>query len=107
MFVTSVRVASFRQKGDVFGVRRVGICYAGTGRVGLARSLQGNLLNGERKREPKETKELTQGDKFPACRCWQSKKFPMCDGSHATYNKETGDSVGPLVVTVKAGGAGS
>lgn len=32
------------------------------------------------------------------CRCWKSKTFPYCDGSHAKHNKETGDNVGPLIV---------
>jgi len=32
------------------------------------------------------------------CRCWKSKKFPYCDGTHAKHNKETGDNVGPLIV---------
>lgn len=32
------------------------------------------------------------------CRCWRSKTFPLCDGSHAKHNTETGDNVGPLVV---------
>lgn len=32
------------------------------------------------------------------CRCWRSKTFPMCDGSHAAFNKETGDNTGPLVI---------
>mmetsp|Transcript_13193 Transcript_13193/g.34374 ORF Transcript_13193/g.34374 Transcript_13193/m.34374 type:complete len:104 (-) Transcript_13193:391-702(-) len=31
------------------------------------------------------------------CRCWRSKTFPMCDGTHAQFNKETGDNTGPLV----------
>ncbi|UJR11448.1 hypothetical protein I4U23_015627 [Adineta vaga] len=35
------------------------------------------------------------------CRCWKSKKFPFCDGSHNAWNKETGDNVGPLVITKK------
>ncbi|CAF5091933.1 unnamed protein product, partial [Rotaria magnacalcarata] len=35
------------------------------------------------------------------CRCWKSKKFPLCDGSHNAWNKETGDNVGPLVLTKK------
>ncbi|KAL4423585.1 hypothetical protein ABPG77_004625 [Micractinium sp. CCAP 211/92] len=32
------------------------------------------------------------------CRCWRSKKFPLCDGSHVAHNKDTGDNVGPLLV---------
>ncbi|KAG5177172.1 CDGSH iron sulfur domain-containing protein 1 [Tribonema minus] len=32
------------------------------------------------------------------CRCWKSKNFPYCDGSHATHNRETGDNVGPLII---------
>lgn len=38
------------------------------------------------------------GDKTVYCRCWKSKKFPLCDGSHNSHNKETGDNVGPLVL---------
>ncbi|XAR66176.1 hypothetical protein NMG60_11012298 [Bertholletia excelsa] len=32
------------------------------------------------------------------CRCWRSKTFPLCDGSHVKHNKETGDNVGPLLL---------
>ncbi|VDN98131.1 unnamed protein product [Rodentolepis nana] len=35
------------------------------------------------------------------CRCWKSKKFPYCDGAHNSYNKETGDNIGPLVIEAK------
>merc|ERR1712121_165745 len=36
------------------------------------------------------------GDKIAFCRCWRSKKFPLCDGAHAAHNKKTGDNVGPI-----------
>eukprot|EP00243_Klebsormidium_subtile_P004764 TRINITY_DN18912_c0_g1_i1.p1 TRINITY_DN18912_c0_g1~~TRINITY_DN18912_c0_g1_i1.p1 ORF type:complete len:117 (-),score=11.55 TRINITY_DN18912_c0_g1_i1:150-500(-) len=32
------------------------------------------------------------------CRCWRSATFPLCNGSHVKWNKETGDNVGPLLV---------
>ncbi|KAH3861126.1 CDGSH iron-sulfur domain-containing protein 2 homolog B-like [Dreissena polymorpha] len=38
------------------------------------------------------------GDKVSYCRCWRSKKFPICDGSHNKHNEDTGDNVGPLVL---------
>lgn len=38
------------------------------------------------------------GNKAVFCRCWRSKKFPYCDGSHASHNKECGDNIGPLIV---------
>ncbi|KAK7491877.1 hypothetical protein BaRGS_00016896 [Batillaria attramentaria] len=41
------------------------------------------------------------GDKISYCRCWRSKKFPLCDGSHNKHNEETGDNVGPLVLQRK------
>merc|ERR1719337_24686 len=38
------------------------------------------------------------GDKGVFCRCWKSKKFPYCDGSHNKHNQVTGDNVGPLII---------
>ncbi|KAL1492174.1 hypothetical protein ABEB36_012660 [Hypothenemus hampei] len=38
------------------------------------------------------------GEKAAFCRCWKSKNWPYCDGSHATHNKETGDNLGPVIV---------
>ncbi|KAF6018790.1 hypothetical protein EB796_022893 [Bugula neritina] len=37
-------------------------------------------------------------DKVSYCRCWRSKKFPLCDGSHNKHNEDTGDNAGPLVI---------
>ncbi|KAI6174672.1 ZnF-CDGSH domain-containing protein [Aphelenchoides bicaudatus] len=39
------------------------------------------------------------GEKKAYCRCWKSSKFPYCDGSHNNHNKQTGDNVGPLIVS--------
>ena len=51
----------------------------------------------------KHVQEMTKdGEKIAICRCWQSKKFPLCDGAHAKLNlgKKEG-KVGPFVVSVK------
>ncbi|RWS24530.1 CDGSH iron sulfur domain-containing protein-like protein, partial [Leptotrombidium deliense] len=45
------------------------------------------------------TFDIEELDKKTAyCRCWRSKKFPYCDGTHAKHNEETGDNVGPLIL---------
>jgi len=43
------------------------------------------------------------GEKTAFCRCWRSKQWPFCDGSHNAHNKTCGDNVGPVVLkrTVK------
>lgn len=46
------------------------------------------------------TINLKPGEKFVACRCWQSAKFPACDGAHSAHNKRTGDNLGPVIITV-------
>jgi len=38
------------------------------------------------------------GDKTCYCRCWKSKNFPLCDGSHNKHNEDNNDNTGPLVV---------
>ncbi|XP_023338709.1 omega-amidase NIT2 [Eurytemora carolleeae] len=38
------------------------------------------------------------GKRTVYCRCWQSAKFPLCDGSHGKYNKGCGDNLGPLII---------
>ncbi|XP_055385161.1 CDGSH iron-sulfur domain-containing protein 2 homolog [Condylostylus longicornis] len=40
-------------------------------------------------------------EKAAFCRCWKTKNWPYCDGSHTEHNKNTGDNVGPLVVKRK------
>ncbi len=41
--------------------------------------------------------EVAAGKTAWICRCWQSEKFPYCDGSHRKIN--AGDNVGPIGVT--------
>merc|ERR1719245_636132 len=44
------------------------------------------------------TKDIEDLGKVVLCRCWKSKKFPYCDGSHNEHNKKTGDNVGPIII---------
>ncbi|EDS36231.1 zinc finger CDGSH domain-containing protein 1 [Culex quinquefasciatus] len=41
------------------------------------------------------------GEKAAFCRCWKSKNWPYCDGSHGPHNKECQDNLGPVVVQRK------
>lgn len=70
-----------------------------------SRSAEGKINNKITPEVPKVvTKEdLKAGDKKVYCRCWLSGTFPLCDGTHAKHNEETGDNVGPLIVGVKKG----
>lgn len=45
---------------------------------------------------------INSGEKAVICRCWESTKFPYCDGAHVQHNKATGDNVGPAIVTAVA-----
>jgi len=38
------------------------------------------------------------GNRTVFCRCWQSSKFPLCDGAHGKHNKECGDNLGPIIL---------
>eukprot|EP00667_Euglena_gracilis_P007425 EG_transcript_7500 len=63
-----------------------------------------------RKEEAKVVDTLDAGaikGKAVMCRCWLSKTWPKCDGAHAKHNAETGDNVGPLIVSAPAPAEGS
>ena len=45
--------------------------------------------------------KIEAGKKKVYCRCWQSGTLALCDGTHMEHNKETGDNVGPLIVSVE------
>jgi CDGSH-type Zn-finger protein len=42
--------------------------------------------------------EIENLDQLVLCRCWKSKKFPLCDGSHGDHNSSCGDNVGPIII---------
>ncbi len=46
---------------------------------------------------------IRSGEKLALCRCWKSRKFPLCDGSHRDIGQECGSPVGPVIVTVDDG----
>lgn len=43
-----------------------------------------------------DVEDITEKAAF--CRCWNSKNWPYCDGSHAKHNRNTGDNLGPVIV---------
>ena len=52
---------------------------------------------------PCEIEDLAEckDGKVVLCRCWKSKKFPYCDGSHTEHNSACGDNVGPIIISQK------
>jgi CDGSH-type Zn-finger protein len=52
-----------------------------------------------RNRPDRHKETIPVGKNVAFCRCWQSDKFPYCDGTHRKVNAEGGDHVGPVVVT--------
>lgn len=69
---------------------------------GIPRHPRGGKVNLNVKKEsPKvvDTVDIEElGNKKVFCRCWRSKAFPYCDGSHTEHNQTTGDNVGPLII---------
>ena len=51
-------------------------------------------------RDTVDASEILPGKRAAYCRCWQSNKFPLCDGAHRAFNEKTGDNIGPLIVTM-------
>lgn len=63
------------------------------------------LVNSSIKKDnPKVVEVMKTSDMFRDaekqcyCRCWKSKNWPYCDGSHNKHNEETGDNVGPILI---------
>jgi len=38
------------------------------------------------------------GKKLSLCRCWKSKTFPICDGTHKQHNRDNDDNCGPVCI---------
>lgn len=49
-------------------------------------------------RPHRHNEEVPVGTTIAICRCWQSDKFPYCDGTHRKVNAEQGDNVGPAII---------
>jgi CDGSH-type Zn-finger protein len=37
--------------------------------------------------------KMRKGEAISLCRCWQSKKFPLCDGTHNSLDNDRGPAV--------------
>ena len=46
----------------------------------------------------KHTLNLNRDSKISLCRCWRSKKFPYCDGSHRKMKEKYDTPMGPVIV---------
>jgi len=81
---------SFQKRADLYSVKN------------LSNERESSRLNKSYKLELSKVAETVDvenlGSKTVYCRCWQSKKFPLCDGSHGKHNKACGDNLGPLIV---------
>ena len=47
----------------------------------------------------RQSLEVVPEQRVALCRCWRSKTFPLCDGSHRALNEEQTHPVGPIIVT--------
>ena len=51
-------------------------------------------MNEKQNHEPRHEINIKDGQTVALCRCWASKKFPYCDGSH----RKLDDNLGPVIV---------
>lgn len=77
------------------------VTYATSKKQGASAGGGSPINPGIKKESPKVVDNIDVedlGNKAVFCRCWRSKKFPYCDGSHGKHNDATGDNVGPLII---------
>jgi len=82
---------SFQRRNDIYSVHNNLDGNAQT------RFNQSYKLDSKKVAETFNVDEL--GKKTVFCRCWQSSKFPLCDGAHAKHNKKCADNLGPVIIT--------
>lgn len=72
-------------------------------RVQIVRAEGEGVINKSIKKEEAKVVDFLKAPEIDGkavmCRCWKSGTFPYCDGKHVEHNKETGDNVGPLIVS--------
>mmetsp|Transcript_987 Transcript_987/g.1871 ORF Transcript_987/g.1871 Transcript_987/m.1871 type:complete len:110 (-) Transcript_987:46-375(-) len=98
--VGAIRGNEFSTKFSKCNVLDSSVKSVKSGRSGMSVTMN-SAMNPDKKLSLKDTHELEAGNKAVVCRCWQSNTFPMCDGSHAAWNKENGDNIGPIIVSSK------
>lgn len=93
LIVISLLIATTAAFTSPFGVY--------TTRVSTAVNADAKINNKIDLENPKvvNTESLQAGEKKVYCRCWKSGTFPLCNAAHVAHNKETGDNVGPLIVS--------
>jgi CDGSH-type Zn-finger protein len=58
-----------------------------------------NIMINSQNLPRRHEEQIPAGKRVKFCRCWQSATFPYCDDAHKQINAETGDVLGPVVVT--------
>eukprot|EP00286_Rhodomonas_abbreviata_P024399 CAMPEP_0181312342 /NCGR_PEP_ID=MMETSP1101-20121128/13644_1 /TAXON_ID=46948 /ORGANISM="Rhodomonas abbreviata, Strain Caron Lab Isolate" /LENGTH=110 /DNA_ID=CAMNT_0023419183 /DNA_START=9 /DNA_END=341 /DNA_ORIENTATION=+ len=106
-FIKSILALALVASASAFSPALPGLASVRSGNVGLTKLSMADAVKvrinnkvdlDSEKVATMETVET--GAKKVYCRCWESGTFPLCDGKHMAHNKETGDNVGPLIVTV-------
>ena len=54
----------------------------------------------EKQHPARHNETLKPGEKKAFCRCWKSKTFPYCDGSHRDIANLDAD-IGPIIIEAK------